>query len=336
MLGLMTLATVSITSAAPAVTENGTGASKAKFKAENPAPDRAALEGDVTGYIIRKSRAFGPVNEPARSEFLAKAMNLLIANNGVLPTGERTSLTDVRSLNSFALVDLMNSTTVTFYRGMFNPTGDWAGAYGGTIWEFVYIVAPAGQMTAATEPKLVVSSNDKVGTSSNILGHTFQLTNADAYGPGVVGVKADNSRIPSGTSAIEQAPVVIVSFANNSFVVNSQANVTEVVNYDSAVVGGLALTEVLSVNGTVVSTTVLSQGDPRLFASFVVGEFRVSLENVGPDVEYQIQRTGSLVTPVTWSNVVVDGNNLTLRPGQTKKVDASPTSSMAYFRYSRP
>jgi hypothetical protein len=260
------------------------------------------LNGEVTGGSspIYVSRAFGPVDGAARAAFVLNVVNILSVSNS-LPTGPRTSITDVRYLEGVTVEDLMSSPSdVNFYRGDFNPTGVWTGAHGGTVWWTAKIPAPSGTQYSATNVTVQLHGNDVVGVYSNVLGHVWTFSNATPYGPETVGINADNSRQPNGTSVAQPSSDLILLFPMPSFTVRNASDENEGRDYDSAVVPQWEFTMTIAIKGMSTNTVVLSKPAPpipSLSASIRGGRLVITAESTGDMTDRVIQESATLGGP---------------------------------------
>lgn len=254
--------------------------------------------------VVRLLPIFGPPkNDPSFTAFMSNAVKTV--KSGFVSYGDRTGPTDVKLMQNIGANDLLTTATASFYRGVFNPAGVWAGSRGGTVWWFVDATTDGDNLSLA-DMTIILSSSD----SDNVLRKTVSFTVGDAYSPFAPGIHADGSEVTSGP-ANQQVKRVIVAIGSPSFPVSNDSDVKAVGDYLNQF-PNWRTTAMLSMRGTSTSAS-LSKGLPMLsaFRNPANNHFIVKAEANGDTTTYNLQASTSLGKDGVWDKVG------TIRAGET-------------------
>lgn len=269
---------------------------------------------------VRIIPLFGPPQNAA--SYLGYATNAinLIKIDGVLPAGERTSPTDARLLQLVAPEDLMTTTSLPFYRGVFYPVAPWNNERGGTVWWWVEVIANEGETVSLADISIVLSSSDP----GNVLGKTVAFNGTGvAYSSTALGIQVDGSEINSGP-ADQQVKRVIVGIGSKSFPVSSATDVQIIRDFLNQFTNWRT-TSMVTVKG-ITNTLVLSRAPPILKAIKVGDRFLVIAENNGDPTSYGLQASATLGNSAVWNFVG------TIQAGQTNDMVLVSSPSL-FVRY---
>jgi len=280
----------------------------------------AVVTGQTT-VTFRVIPSFGPPQNS--SSFLGYAANAvsLIKITGTLPIGERTSPTDACLIQHIMPEDLMTTTSLPFYRGVFSTITPWNNERGGTVWWWVEVTANEGETVSLSDISMVLSSSD----FNNILGKTVSYSGSNiTYSVTSPGIKVDGSEITSGL-ANQQVKRVIVGIGSKSFPISSTANVLAVRDFINKF-PNWRTTSMAIVKG-ITNTSILLKMPPSLRVVKAGDRFLVTAENNGDPIGYELQTSVILGSSGVWNSVG------TIWAGQTNDMGAIQDYSTLFVRY---
>lgn len=271
--------------------------------------------------------SFGPPTYAASFLFYGTNAVATVRNLGSIPTGVRTTPTDVRLLQIPVVEDFLTTApTVPFYRGDFAPQPPWDKENGGLPWFWVLLKAASGKTVSMSSINATLNSTDP----NNLLGKSVNFS-TNGYGIAAWGVMPDGTLINQGQPSSTQVQRVIVGIGSKSFPVKNQGDIATVVNYLAPIPDWSEIITVSS-GATVVSRN-LRKGIPRpnLIPSIVFSgrekRFQVVAENTGLTGTFPLQYSINLTN---WVDVG------TIAPGQTNFGPIQANSNPQFFMRIKP
>jgi hypothetical protein len=270
---------------------------------------------------IRIIPSFGPPQNAASFfGYTTGAVNL-IKNTSMLPAGERMSPNDARLIQYVVLENLMTTTSLPFYLGIFSPTAPWNNERGGTVWWWIEVTASEGETISLADVSVVLSSSD----ANNILGKTVSYSGPGiAYSPTSPGIQIDGSEIISGP-ANQQVKRVIVGAGSRSFSVNSSEGAQAVKNFLNQFANWRMISTVIAKGAT--NTCVLLRKPPVLRAMRLGNRFLVITESNGDPTNYELLQTSTLGVTAVWTYGGI------IRSGQTNDAGSIQDHPVSFIRY---